>query len=51
LNWRLETADEFDLGCVQEQRTVAFLTKEQARETLALCTLASTAEEARMEVL
>jgi len=49
--WRLEPADEFDPGCVQEQRTVAFFTEEHARETLALCILASTAEEARTEVL
>jgi transposase len=51
LQWRLEPADEFDPGCVQEQRTVAFLTEEHARETLAFCILASTAEEVSMEVL
>jgi hypothetical protein len=51
LHWRFEPADEFDPGCVQEQRTVAFLREEHARETLALCILVSTAEEARMEVL
>jgi hypothetical protein len=45
--WRFESTEEFDSGCVQEQRTLAFLTEEHTSKTLALCILTNSAEGAR----